>query len=280
MTQTSARILLDSITEEGYRLTTMEVIFHRFVLAEFNTHRVFSRNSASSRAIPVEKMLGRFRDDFAFPLSLPSEQPGMQGGTELEGRYRVDAENLINDIKEATTLLIHDYLASHPDKSTRLHKSVLNRPMEWGQWHTVIVSATEFQNFFDQRCSPLAQPEIRAAAELMMHEAYENSTPTLLLPGQWATPLILPEEYEELTLPDRLKISAARCGRVSYLTHDGVRDTKEDLALFDRLASADPMHASPFEHVATPALKGAPTLGNFEGWRQLRHNLDVVGLDW
>ena len=52
----SAEIIADTYCEfTDERVTTMEVTMHRFVLAEFNTHRVFSRNSASSRAIPVRK---------------------------------------------------------------------------------------------------------------------------------------------------------------------------------------------------------------------------------
>src|ERR1019366_3675940 len=84
MTEASAKIVLDSISPAGYRLTTFEVVFWRPVLAEVNTHRAFSRNSASSRAIPVKKTLDRIRNDLAYPVIWASEQPGMQGGEEIE----------------------------------------------------------------------------------------------------------------------------------------------------------------------------------------------------
>lgn len=85
MTQPSAKIIADSISPDGVRLTTMEVVMHRFVLAEFNTHRVFSRNSASSRAIPYDKIRSRVLNDVAFPVEWASEQRGMQGGIALGG---------------------------------------------------------------------------------------------------------------------------------------------------------------------------------------------------
>lgn len=288
MTETSAKVILDSVSAiDGARLTTMEVTLHRFVLAELNTHRAFARNSASSRAIPVEKMLERFVADMAWPLEWPREQPGMQGGSELEGDDLQDAEELFQNIHNATALLIKDYLDKHPKKSTRLHKSVLNRPMEWGQWHKVIVSSTEWENFFEQRCSPLAQPEIRVAAE-KMREAMEQSVPTRLGYGEWHTPLILPEERESYDLHTRMKMSVARCARVSYDKHDDDPDFEADMRLWKRLT--DNGHNSPLEHVATPLpdprflddeavetnAYSLSSLGNFDGWAQLRHNLAVL----
>ena len=169
--KTEARVIEDSIWE-GYRLTTMEVTLHRFVLAEFNTHRVFSRNSASSRAIPVQKQLDRVSDEPALPLKHPREQKGMQGGDELEGQDLLDAQDLIRDILLDVTDNIQIYMNRHPDAEHRLHKSVLNRYLEPFMWHTIVVTSTEWDNFFGLRCSPLAQPEIRAAA-LLMRDAYE-----------------------------------------------------------------------------------------------------------
>lgn len=278
MTRPSAKIILDSISEKGDRLTTMEVVFHRFVLAEFNTHRVFSRNSASSRAIPVEKQLTRYIDDPAIPLELPAEQPGMQGGSSLEGQDYIDAQILIDSIHSFTGNMVMTYLKDHPNKSNRLHKSVLNRYLEPFMWHTVIVTSTEYENFFKQRCSPLAQPEIRAVAE-EMERVYRESTPELIMAGEWHTPYILDDEYF-LDQDELKRLSAARCARVSYLTHDGKRDITEDFKLFERLASADPGHWSPLEHVATPYSPGlvrrlsSPNKGNLKGWRQMRHDFE------
>jgi hypothetical protein len=270
---TAAKVILDSLSPSGDRLTTMELEFHRFVLAEFNTHRSHSRNSASSRAIPVEKQLAKVVDSPAWPLVWACEQPGMQGGSSLTGKDLNDAQMLFHDLWEYTTQRIKRYLDEHPDKSTRLHKSLLNRPLEPFMWHRVIATATKdgWDNFFALRStefSPLAQPEIAACADLAL-QAYRESDPRPLGIGEWHTPYIRSDE--DFSLEERCKVSVARCARVSYLTHDGIRDHKEDLAMYGRLTSADPMHASPLEHVATPAPTGIQIAGNFKGWDQLRH---------
>jgi hypothetical protein len=158
-------------------------------------------------------------------------------------------------------------------------------------WHTVIFSSTEWENFFRQRCSPLAQPEMRAVAE-HIRDAYLGSTPKEVGYGQWHLPYIQPEDWEWLGNDRRLeglglsdldilkRISVARCARVSYLTHDGKRDPFVDLGLFGKLVEADPPHASPLEHVATPCEPSSDPdegwidglkYGNFDGWRQFRH---------
>lgn len=262
------KIILDSISPEGQRLTTMETTFHRFVLAEYNTHRVFSRNSASSRAIPVEKQLERMLADPAYPLSWPCEQAGMSGGAQLTGNCLTDAEVLWNDVFDSVFDHVQDYIQNHPDKSTRLHKSVINRLLEPFMWHTVITTSTNWSNFFALRCHPDAQPEIRIPAEMMLN-AYNTSTPTLVNYGEWHTPYI--KDDENIPPDVKLEVSAARCARVSYLTHDGVRDIYKDLDLYYKLTSEDPKHDSPLEHPATPAFPDDVVKGNLSGWHQLRH---------
>jgi hypothetical protein len=279
MTKPDARILADSMSPLGYRLTTMEVTIHRFVLAELNTHRMFSRNSASSRAIPLNRMMNRVASDTAMPVAWASEQRGMQGGEPLDAERQQHAET-------AWHTASGDMIAA----ATRLadlgvHKSIVNRLLEPFLWHTVIVSATEWDGFWWQRCSSLAQPEIRAAAEAM-RAAYDASKPIELSGDLWHLPLIHLEdwpaieefvnewngEHGEVTITSVAKdVSAARCARVSYLTHTGVRDIREDIRLAGRLKSASPPHASPFEHVARPTIK--TTRGNFVGWTQYRHQL-------
>lgn len=268
----AAKVILDSVSPEGSRLTTMEVRFHRFVLAEFNTHRVFSRNSASSRAIPVAKQLEMVSEWPALPVKWAAEQPGMQGGSELEGQDRRDAVALFGDVHDVVTGMVDAYLERHPDKSTRLHKSLINRLLEPFMWHTVIVTATEWGNFFDQRCSPLAQPEIEAVA-LLMEEALAASTPQRLFYGEWHLPYVTGTIDALEDLDTKLALSAARCARVSYLNHDGVRDIDADVKLFKRLRDAEPPHFSPFEHQATPKVQC--NRGNFDGWMQYRHCLEI-----
>jgi thymidylate synthase ThyX len=261
-----AEVIADSINDRDDRLTTMKVVAHRFVLAEFNTHRVFSRNSASSRAIPLEKQLERVKTDPAWPLTWPAEQPGMQGGGELEGTYKTWAEGLFLKARDAVVAEVESYM-NNVLKESRLHKSYINRLLEPFMWHTIIVSSTEWENFFAQRCSPLAQPEIRWAAEAM-ERALISSTP-VKRSNSWHLPLVDEDLRKRVGDNTAAKISAARCARVSYLTHDGVVDPVKDIDLYTRLATAKPPHWSPLEHAARPSRSGERS-ANFKGWTQLR----------
>lgn len=300
-----AKVIADSIGPDGQRVTTIEATMHRFVLAEFNTHRVFSRNSASSRAIPVAKQLAKVRDYPAFPIEWPCEKPGMQGGDLLTGADLEAAQSLFVDIHEHVVVEIERYLegvaARHPglsDKELRphtLHKSLINRLIEPYMFHTVAFTSTEWRGFFDQRCSPLAQPEIRAVAE-KIREAYEASTPSPLGYGEWHLPYVRPDDWTwaykaaaEAAYPDLAdvvddtveilkRVSTGRCARTSYLTHHGIRDPFEDVRLFNDLVSADPMHASPLEHPCTPARPEDLQFGNLYGFHQFRQEIEAAKL--
>lgn len=304
--QPSAKVIADSISPEGVRLTTMQVTFHRFVLAEFNTHRVFSRNSASSRAIPAAKMMKRIEEEEIEPLEWTSEQRGMRGGEPLIGRKGALARGAWAHACRAALMDAQELV------ELGVHKSVANRLLEPFASHTAVVTATAWQNFFEQRCSPLAQPEIRVAAE-MMREAHEASKPQELVEGEWHLPYIESEDWSAMAgltelgksmYPEMVKVSAARCARVSYLTQDGKRDIQEDFNLYERLVSAKPAHWSPLEHVATPwpenrqetSHEGCPGLwmerpglvavqintdhlprvGNLLGWRSLRTEVEAT----
>lgn len=281
-----AHVVADSETPEGHRLTTLHVTMHRFVLAEFNTHRVFSRNSASSRAIPVHKRMEELVNSPAFSVNLPGEKPGMQGGEELEDDDRADARLLLYQLHEYSTTKIQEYLVAKEGK-TRLHKSVLARYLEPWAWHRVIVTSSDWDGFWGQRVSELAQPEIHMAAKAMM-DAFFDSDPEEVSPGNWHLPYVTAEEKDEFEAMDQIKLSTARCARVSYLTHDGVHDPEKDIGLWERLTTATPPHASPLEHPAQADPKNArtaewrmfdggvgtqvlPVIGNFVGWTQARH---------
>lgn len=269
-----ARVIADSIgiadDRSTYRVTTMEVVCHRFVLAEFNTHRAFSRNSASSRAIPFKRQVERVIEDPAIPLVFPAEQRGMQGGEPLAGAALAAARG--------RWLLARDMAVANATSLSEMgvHKSVVNRLLEPFMWHTIVVTSTEWDNFFKQRCSSLAQPEIQAIA-YAMRDALDASEPDVLDDDQWHMPYLDPETILEVMdrEPDGLGalrgVSAARCARVSYLTQDGRRDYTEDLKLYERLVTADPPHWSPLEHVCRPCFDFYPPPGNLRGFVQLRH---------
>ncbi len=263
----AARVLLDSIAPTGVRLTTMEVTFPRFVLAEFNTHRVFSRNSASSRAIPTSKLIERVVADPVLPLEWGRNRKGMSASDMLSADEARQAEEAWLAARDAAVAAAEHLL------EIGVHKQILNRILEPFLWHTVIVTATEWENFFRLRASPNAQPEIRAAA-VAMREALTQSRPCEIEVGQWHLPLLQPDEGS-LDIEQRKQVAVARCARVSYLTHDGARDIARDLELYERLKAG--RHLSPFEHVATPT-RTADFAANFRGWRQLRAEIEAPAL--
>lgn len=258
----ACRVLADSAAPNGARITTLEVTFPRIVLAEFNTHRMLSRNSASSRAIPVEKMLERVQRDPFIPAAWPKNQKGMQAEDDLDA--------LASEAAAGEWLIARDRAVQQTQQllSMRVHKQIANRLLEPWMWHTVIVTATEWENFFALRCHPMAQPEIRTAAE-MMRDAMAASTPRPVALRGWHLPLVTDGERATKEA-DWVKVSVGRCARVSYLTHDGQRDPAADVALCDKLVASG--HMSPTEHVATPH-QHPVFRGNFCGWVQYRKTL-------
>lgn len=256
-----AKVIADSINRLGYRLTTLELNMHRFILAELNTHRVLSRNSASSRAIPVRKMIETVLESPAIPIEFGTAKKGMQAGPPLEGKDAEIAKGIWIDASRSACVHAEELLAMG------VHKQVVNRILEPFLPHRVIVSATEWENFFAQRCSPLAQPEINALA-CAIRDAMKASEPKVLHFEEWHMPYITEEDREQLDKLECVQVSAARCARVSYLNHEGKRDIQADIALFLKLISAEPPHWSPLEHVACPY--GRIAEKNFRGWTQLR----------
>jgi thymidylate synthase ThyX len=299
-----AKVLADSRSPKGHRLTTLEATFPRFILAEFNTHRVFSRNSASSRAIPISKQLRRVLEDPYVPIEFGSNQPGMQAGPPLVGEGKLEAEHewlgarddavrrVLGLVANPSVLsadsdllewlgVIEDACRDHnwPSDWLNVHKQVANRLLEPFMWHTVIVTATEWDNFWNLRCHPDAQPEIRLIAE-KMRAAMEASNPAKLGWDEWHLPLVRPEDREEgASTEELIKISAGRCARVSYLTHAGKRDLDADIELYDRLRASG--HMSPLEHPARPLitaeLKESEWCGNFRGWCSYRKLIPSEG---
>jgi thymidylate synthase ThyX len=263
----SAKVLCDSVSPVNVRLTTVEVTLPRIVLAELNTHRVFSRNSASSRAIPVSKTVERISSDPFIPEYWGKNQKGMQAYEELSSLQQLEAENVWmhakkDMIKAAETLI-----------SIGVHKQITNRLLEPFMWQTVIITATEWSNFFALRRSPEAQPEIKKAAD-MMFSVIESSVPSELTFSEWHMPLLddISDLKKSFTEEQLKQISVGRCARVSYLTHDGKRDPNADIELCERLQTSG--HMSPFEHVAKPAHLKSEFYGNFKGWIQYRKTLE------
>jgi thymidylate synthase ThyX len=224
----------------------MVVTMPRMVLSEFNTHRMFSRNSASSRAIPVEKRIAAVEVDPFVPHAFGKNKPGMQATESLDPAADMVARHHWLTAKSASVDAARQLAA------VGVHKQLANRLLEPWLWHTIIVSATDWDNYFALRRSAEAQPEIQIPTEIMW-EAYDSSIPMELDDEGWHLPLV--QDTAELvaggfTIPQIVKISAGRCCRVSYLTHEGIRDPRADIELCDRLLKSG--HMSPLEHVARP----------------------------
>lgn len=266
----SAKVILDSMAPCGKRLTTIEATYPRFIHSEILTHRDRARNSASSRAIPWPKMMERISDEPVIPIRWGSEQKGMQTGGEID------------DPEAATGVWIQarDAAVSYAKKLAALgvHKSLVNRLTEPFMWITVIMTATEWKNFFRLRCHPDTEIHFQKIAG-MIRNAMDDSRPQGTYVGAWHLPFVMLNDLIELRYKYGMdtegmeavkKISAGRCARVSYLTHDGTRDPDKDIELFDRLANGSGFgHWSPMEHVAE-ALATPERSGPFIGWRQFR----------
>lgn len=243
----SAKIIADSVGYYGgamSRLTTIQLRYPRLVHSELMTHRVFSRNASSSRAIPVAKMIEQVRTDPAAPYGWTTNKPGMQGDVvtdpELIAKYDQMWIEAANQAADNAEVLMGE----------GLHKQVVNRILEPFQWISVIVTATEWANWFELRNHKDADPTIKRLAEVML-AAMEESEPKHLIAGEWHLPYVSKEEKSALPIATLVKISAARCARVSYLTHDGAfPDVDKDIALYERLVGSRPLHASPIEHQA------------------------------
>lgn len=278
MTRIGARVLLDSVSEGGARLTTMEWTYPRFIHAEVMTYRMFSRNSASSRAIPTRKTLRSVLTDPARPVFWGRNRRGMQAGDELTG-WRFALARVGWEFGRVTAAASAWMMAA-----ADLHKQTANRRIEPDLWMTTILtgSPVAFENVWRQRCHPAAQPEFRVLADAA-RLAYEASVPV----ERWAhLPLLQPDELAtidtDLDHPEAFdvlcRMSVARCARVSYLTHDGRRSWEEDLKLYDKLHlesdDGEVPHTSPTEHVAFSCVDPRRRFGNLFGWKSWRARVD------
>lgn len=289
----AVKIVADSISESGKRITTFQLKYPRFIHAEAKTHRVMSNHTAiefdlgvmedkdlsksasSSRAVPVLRMIEQVRTNPAMPIHWGKNQSGMQAKEEIDSDHQHSArvwwENAAEDAADhAYNMYKHD-----------LHKQIVNRILEPFQHMHTVLTATEFDNFFELRIHEDAQPEIYALA-LTMKQAMDNSEPRILKVGEWHLPYILNAEREKLSIELQKKCSAARCCRVSYLKMNGDKpNIEDDLKLCDKLAGSRPIHASPFEHQASPISKKdkQSMSGNFFGWIQYRKQIECNKLE-
>lgn len=255
----SAKIIADSVSSvNGQRITTFELEYPRFIHSEFMTHRLFSRNAASSRAIPVKKIIEQVESNPATPIHWGLNQKGMQASEEHENTEACQNawQAISNDVCEAAEAL----------DEQNLHKQVINRILEPYQFIKVVCTATEFDNFFWLRCHEDAQPEIKELADCM-YKAHQQNTAFIqeLESGEWHTPYVdytkslgytipVDGDYEngriDLTLEEALKVSSSCCAQVSFRALDN--SLEKACKIYNMLVESKPVHASPLEHQGTP----------------------------
>lgn len=252
-----ATIIQDSMNGKGDRVTTFELEYPRFIHSELMTHRQFSRNAASSRAIPVDKMLDHIKNNPASPVHWGKNQPGMSAREELDIEAKSEAKHIWNHAARSAAT----YSKMLIDRGC--HKQISNRVTEPFQIMKTIVTATNYTNWFWLRHHADAQPEIHELAKVMM-DAIIRNVPMLIHPGEWHVPYV--QRFRDglndnvlkyvdntgytLTTQEALEVSASCCAQVSYRKLDDTLEKARDI--FQRLIHSEPKHASPVEHQATP----------------------------
>lgn len=253
----SAKIIADSKNQFGDRITSFELVMPRIILAEFNTHRMFSRNSASSRAIPFKKMVEMVETNPFIPYKWMKDHKGMQGNEYIED------EQLLKELKDFWIFSSKESCK----KATLLNKTgvtkqICNRLLEPFMWHKVICTATDYENFFALRNHPDVEIHMQELAKLMLL-AYNASTPKELKDGEWHIPygddidnvklalLCSDSNYKYNLNEAKVMIATSRCAGVSYtvIGEDGEVENYEKLIKrHDNLSKSG--HWSPFEHCA------------------------------
>jgi thymidylate synthase ThyX len=293
----TVKVIADSValSSTGKRITTFQLRYWRAIHSELMTHRVFSRNASSSRAIPVAKVLEQVRNEPAGPIHWGAHQRGMQAWAECVEPVALEEYEQFDNPSDQPLYLCGEvsytakeawqqaaYRAAEVAEAymrAGYHKQVVNRLLEPFQYISVVLTATEFGNWFELRDHEDAQPEIQDLARTMKL-AMDASSPVVRGakrddPTSWHLPYVSDAERKLYRIDVLQAISTARNARVSYLTHDGDEPSPDkDLGLFDDLVGAEPLHASPTEHVACPLTSATDTCKNFVGWHQFRDDVE------
>jgi len=313
----NAEIIADSVSPEGQRISTIEVEMPRVLLAELNTHRMFSRNSASSRAIPTHKQIRRVLDDPYIPSVWGQDQPGMQGTEPLTDPADIETAEAAwlhardHSVLSAIALMggskqllygangkiftghaledarklqerVEDLKTQTgiqiADLGFRMHKQNPNRLLEPWVWHIVAITSTEWNNFYGLRTDSHAEPHIQIVAGRML-EAHKASVPSKIDYNDWHLPYVTEDDKHKYSMDLLVKMAVARCARNSYQTQSDQKAVDDEIRIYNQLISNG--HASPLEHPARPMtpdeLSESEFNGNFRGWWQ--HRSDVPNSD-
>lgn len=263
----SVDILADSISEAGKRITTFKLLYPRFIHSELMTHRVFSRNASSSRAIPFDKQIEYIKANPIRFAQLGINKSGMKASEELSVEDSLSFYQDLNELRDQYIDGICKLLEKY-----KLHKQVINRFLEPFTYINTLVTSTEWDNFFMLRCHKDAQPEFRVLAEVMKHKLLINK-PKLVKMREYHLPFITEDLINQFTdINDLIKISVSCSAQVSYRNDN--TDLDKAKRIYNMLVGSEPRHASPTEHIATPMADANGQSRNFRGWEQYR---DIMG---
>jgi hypothetical protein len=250
----SCTVVADSVCS-GSRMITLELEYPRFIHAELMTHRMLSKNAASSRAIPIKKMHETITEKTAMPVHWGKNQPGMSAKEEVSDLVKEASIGLWNSARDS--MLHHSYVMS----DMGIHKQIANRITEPFQMMKTVISGTEWANLIWLRHHADAQPEFFELTDCIV-KCLEQSESILIVAGEWHTPYVhrfrdnkgvlqyLDSTGEKLSKDDAIKVSSSCCAQVSYRKNDDSLEKAKNI--FARLIESEPIHASPIEHQATP----------------------------
>ena len=267
----TVKIVADSVSPQGKRITTFEITYWRPILPEFNTHRVFSRNTSSSRAKPFIKRVDEAVNHTFVPAHWNAEKPGMVGGEEFDAQVKEMINNRVQKLADFTAnflMQLDEDVKAYTGFS--IHKQYLNRYLEPFISCTQLITSTEWDNWFKLRMASDAQPEIKDVATEMFYMLMEHE-PDKLDWDDCHIPYISQEERHSIPFKTLQKISVARCARISYKTYESGGKVEKDLELYDQLLKNG--HMSPFEHICYPT-PCEEHYYNLQGWKSFRYVIE------
>lgn len=252
--------MVQASTYRGQSIFTLDITFPRAALAEFLTHRVFSKNTASTRAIPVKDHIKHIRENFYTP-AWTKNQSGMQGG-ELTGEYVQNATDTLMVMFDQVVDAV-EYLAGDQELGNcGVHKQDAGRYLEPFSYITLRFTTTQWKNFVWLRVDDAAYPPMQRIAGLI-HEAILKADPMELKAGEYHVPSIrrvrdpvsgklhyFSPENDELTLEEAIALSMSLCAQQSFRKADP--SEKKTKTVLGKLFNGNKVHASPSEHQATP----------------------------
>ena len=289
-TKIRVEVVADSINQQGDRLTSLVLTYPRIIHAEMLTHRMFSRNASSSRAVPVDKMIKAVRENTFCPFEFQKSHKGMQGSEYFTG---ADRQECINLWLESAELALQQ---AEKMKAKGISKQIINRILEPYQYYTVLITGSKegWQNFFNLRCPSykligLDEENVKSRKEWLekiqfssalhpsmypktdvewlqinkgqaeihimdlagkIYDAVNESTPKQLQAGEWHIPMISDLESLKLSTDDQIKLSVGRAANTSYTVVGDGKELTLEHAIKIHDKCVELVHSSVFEHCA------------------------------